>query len=84
MNKSIGVVVVASITLFSSPILAQNIFPIPGCNIKGNISISTNKKLYHLPEMKDYKITKISPEKGERWFCSEAEAIANGWKKAPR
>ncbi len=55
-----------------------------GCVIKGNISISTGNKLYHLPGMRDYESTIISPEHGERWFCTEAEAIANGWRKAPR
>jgi hypothetical protein len=84
MYKSIGIIVVAGITLFSSPLVAQDIIPKPGCNIKGNISIATKKRLYHLPGMKDYLITKISPEKGERWFCTESEAIANGWKKAPK
>ncbi|MEM7061598.1 MAG: cold shock domain-containing protein [Cyanobacteria bacterium P01_B01_bin.77] len=54
------------------------------CKIKGNISISTDKKLYHVPGMEDYSSTNISPEYGERWFCSEAEAIENGWRKAPR
>lgn len=56
----------------------------PGCTIKGNISISTGKKLYHLPGMEDYESTRIEPAKGERWFCTESEAIANGWRKAPR
>ena len=56
----------------------------PECLIKGNISISTGKKLYHLPGMEDYESTRISPGKGERWFCSESEAIDNGWRKAPR
>jgi hypothetical protein len=84
MHKSIGIVVVAGITLFSSHLLAQNISPKPDCNIKGNISWNNNEKLYHLPGMKDYKITKISADKGERWFCTESTAIANGWKKAPR
>jgi hypothetical protein len=84
MKKSICIVVVAGITLFSNRLLSQNIAPKPGCNIKGNISIDTGNKLYHLPGMKDYKITKISPEKGEKWFCTKSEAIASGWKKAPR
>ena len=55
-----------------------------GCNIKGNISVSTGAKLYHLPSMEDYAITNINESKGERWFCSESEAIASGWQKAPR
>lgn len=54
------------------------------CVIKGNISISTGDKLYHLPGMEDYERTIIHPEKGERWFCTEAEAIENGWRKAPK
>jgi len=53
------------------------------CDIKGNISISTGKKLYHLPGMEDYKSTVISRDKGEKWFCSESEAINSGWSKAP-
>jgi hypothetical protein len=84
MHKSIGMVVGAGIILFSSHLLAQNSSPKPGCNIKGNISWNNKNKLYHLPGMKDYKITKISPEKGERWFCTESDAIASGWQKAPK
>lgn len=62
----------------------------PGCNIKGNISIDANgnpnlgKKFYHLPGMEDYDATTIRQEYGERWFCSEEEAIRKGWTKAPR
>lgn len=58
--------------------------PKPGCVIKGNISIATGKKFYHLPGMEDYESTFIDLARGERWFCTEAEAIANGWRKAPR
>lgn len=56
----------------------------PGCTIKGNISINTGNKIYHLAGMEDYESTVISPAKGERWFCTESEAIANGWRKAPK
>jgi hypothetical protein len=52
--------------------------PPPGCAIKGNISVRGNK-FYHLPGRKSYPGIIIEPEKGERWFCSEAEALANGW-----
>ena len=54
------------------------------CVIKGNISISSGRKLYHLPGMRDYEITNIQPEHGERWFCSEQQAIEAGWVRAPR
>ena len=51
-----------------------------GCRIKGNIG--SRGKVYHLPGSAAYARTKIDPEKGERWFCSEAEARAAGWRAA--
>lgn len=56
----------------------------PECIVKGNISYNGGKRLYHIPGMEDYQNTRIDSNKGERWFCSEEEAIANGWQKAPR
>ena len=53
-----------------------------GCAIKGNISSSG--QIYHLPGQEDYDATRISAGKGERWFCSEAEARAAGWRRARR
>ncbi|WP_080511778.1 thermonuclease family protein [Mesorhizobium japonicum] len=55
----------------------------PGCNIKGNISAS-GERIYHLPGQKYYAVTVISQNKGERWFCSEAEAVAAGWRRSKR
>ena len=52
------------------------------CNIKGNISKNTGEKIYHVPGQEYYDETIISPEYGERWFCSEEEAIAAGWRRA--
>lgn len=53
-----------------------------GCDIKGNIS---NKRghphIYHLPGSSSYDSVEITPSKGERYFCSEQEAIACGWRK---
>ena len=54
----------------------------PGCSIKGNIS-SGGEKIYHVPGSSSYSATKIDPTKGERWFCTQAEAVANGW-RAPK
>lgn len=51
------------------------------CLIKGNISNSG--KIYHTPQSQWYSRTKINETKGERWFCTEAEAIAAGW-RAPK
>ena len=54
-----------------------------GCLIKGNIS-SSGDRIYHVIEGQYYNETKISIEKGERWFCSEVEAEENGWRKSKR
>ena len=54
----------------------------PNCNIKGNVSINTGRRIYHVPGQRYYDDTIIRPEYGERWFCSEAEAIAAGWRKS--
>lgn len=51
------------------------------CAIKGNIS-SSGEKIYHVPGQRYYERTKIDEGKGERWFCSEKEAIEAGWRKA--
>ncbi len=54
----------------------------PGqCRIKGNIN-AKGERIYHMPGQRAYGATRIKPTKGERWFCSEAEAIAAGWRKA--
>lgn len=49
--------------------------------IKGNIS-SSGEKIYHVPGQRYYDVTVIDEAKGERWFCTEAEAVAAGWRKA--
>jgi len=51
-----------------------------GCLIKGNIS--ANGRIYHVPGQHYYDRTTITPSKGERWFCTEAEAKAAGWRRA--
>lgn len=55
--------------------------PYPGRLIKGNI---TSEKIYHVPGQKDYDKTVIDESKGERWFATEEEAVAAGWRKAKR
>ena len=56
--------------------------PAGECRIKGNISSSG--RIYHMPGQRDYDQTRIAERKGERWFCSEAEARAAGWRAARR
>ncbi|WP_444429667.1 sunset domain-containing protein [Rhodobacter capsulatus] len=51
----------------------------PGaCRIKGNIS--KKGQIFHLPGSRDYDRTRIDETRGERWFCTEAEARAAGWR----
>lgn len=52
------------------------------CLIKGNIGFKTKEKIYHLPDCPYYSATKIDERYGERWFCTEQEAIFAGWRKA--
>jgi endonuclease YncB( thermonuclease family) len=53
------------------------------CAIKGNIT-DRGRQIYHLPGDKFYSRINISAAKGDRWFCSEAEAIAAGWQRSRR
>ena len=53
------------------------------CLIKGNIG-RQGTRIYHLPRGHYYARTKIDPGKGERWFCTEAEAQTAGWLKSRR
>ena len=53
-----------------------------GCFIKGNIN-SKGDKIYHAPGAPSYAATKIDESKGERWFRSEEQARAAGW-RAPK
>jgi len=52
--------------------------------IKGNISQSTGEKIYHVPGGEFYDKTVIDEASGERWFCTEQEAVAAGWRKSKR
>ena len=56
----------------------------PGkCVIKGNIA-NEGEKIYHVPGQQFYEVTKITESKGERWFCSESDAVAAGWRRSKR
>jgi endonuclease YncB( thermonuclease family) len=50
------------------------------CAIKGNISAAG--RIYHLPGTRSYAATRINETRGEHWFCSQAEAVAAGWRAA--
>ena len=49
-----------------------------GCPIKGNMT--RGRRVYVLPWSRSYEKVTINRKRGERWFCSEADALAAGWK----
>ena len=53
------------------------------CRIKGNFS-STGERIYHVPGGQFYERTQINPANGERYFCTEDEARAAGWRRSKR
>jgi hypothetical protein len=74
---------VGGLGYYSANLLHAAPAPKPGhCNIKGNISIETGERIYHVPGQKYYRQTTIRPEFGERWFCSESDARAAGWRRS--
>lgn len=54
-----------------------------GCLIKGNIA-SDGERIYHVPGQQNYEETRIDTARGERWFCTETDAVAAGWRRAAR
>ena len=51
------------------------------CVIKGNIN-AKKEKIYHAPGCGSYDKTVIDESGGEKWFCSEQDALEAGWRKA--
>jgi endonuclease YncB( thermonuclease family) len=52
-----------------------------GCAIKGIVRGAI--RTYYLPWTAGYDSIVIDAGRGERWFCSEADALAAGWHPAP-
>jgi hypothetical protein len=71
----LGAILIGAVALGLGP-------PFVGCDIKGNISANTGERIYHMPGQKYYFLTKINWFRGERWFCSESDARAAGWRKS--
>lgn len=72
-------VIIAGLVFFSVFRFAS---PIPGCDIKGNISVHGGERIYHMPGKEYYSQTHVDLLNGERWFCSEESAREAGWRKA--
>jgi hypothetical protein len=84
MSQFTGIVILASAAAFvGATLLPREVYD-KACTIKGNISINSGERIYHVPGQEYYAATKIRSEHGERWFCSEAEARGAGWREAHR
>jgi hypothetical protein len=56
--------------------------PSDGSSLKGNVN-AKSERIYHLPGSRNYaRVAMNGPD--ERWFCSEPEAKAAGWRPAQR
>ena len=55
--------------------------PVQDCAIKGNVN-RQGDRIYFLPGNSAYGKVKMDKGLGERWFCTEQEAEAAGWRKA--
>lgn len=49
-----------------------------GCPIKGRVT--SGSRTYVLPWYSNYDSVRVRERRGERWFCSEQEARAAGWR----
>lgn len=56
--------------------------PDPACALKGNIS--GNGRIVHQPGDASYHATRIDLARGEKWFCTLADARSAGWRTARR
>ena len=58
--------------------------PDPSCSIKGNVNTTRDTKIYHVEgESSSYGRVNMKVGEGDLWFCTRAEAEANGF-RAPR
>lgn len=64
-----------ALLLLAAPAMARE------CNIKGNVN-TRGERIYHMPGQRYYDRTSIQASHGERWFCTEAEARAAGWRRS--
>ena len=53
-----------------------------GCPIKGQVA--GGSRVYVLPWASDYDRIRVQKARGERWFCSEQEAVSAGFRAAQR
>jgi phosphatidylserine/phosphatidylglycerophosphate/cardiolipin synthase-like enzyme len=52
-----------------------------GCIIKGNVT-RNGERIYHVPGDRTYDRVRMDTGQDKRWFCTEEQAVAAGWRKA--
>ena len=52
--------------------------------IKGNVDATSGERQYHLPGGLFYNSTVVDESKGDRWFCTEMDALGAGWSRSHR
>jgi endonuclease YncB( thermonuclease family) len=86
-NKSTAILLGEACTKSTSAEIRDILFPDnpampPGCSIKGKYAVRANitghRGIYHMEACRSYGRTKTP----DRWFCSEPEAQAEGFRKA--
>jgi hypothetical protein len=82
ITKSAAMLAAAGGAYFVDDIPVPQLHGEAACNIKGNISDRHRRAHLSRARPEIYDRTRISPQYGEHWFCSEAEAQAAGWRKA--
>jgi phosphatidylserine/phosphatidylglycerophosphate/cardiolipin synthase-like enzyme len=55
--------------------------PSSGCAIKGNVN-REGERIFHMPGTRNYERVRMNIGTGKRWFCSEDQAVAAGWRPA--
>ena len=51
--------------------------------IKAKADPLTGERVYHVPGGFEYPATVIEQASGDRWYCNEGQAVADGWKRSP-
>ena len=70
----------AKIGIFSA-LCFQSVNPDnPDCSIKGNVK--DGKKTYFFEGCGNYSNVELSLDEGDRWFCTEAQAVSAGFTKS--
>lgn len=80
LSAIVLILIIGSILAFGlMPLLSYISHDPSPCRIKGEINLLGERK-YHVPGDPRYDQVMITTRSGERWFCSEDDAQAAGWR----